>query len=129
MLSLKEVLKEKKITAGINNSDYIKQQRGYSSLGGYINQANSAKKNKKSKRSSKDDFYFLKKGVEITLKDIFGEIGFLNIKVSRIESGILYLQIFKSIWSTEVKLNQSLLIKKINKLLNRRVVTEIKIFK
>ena len=71
------------------------------------------------------DFYTVEKAVKEVCKDVFGNAGKDNIKVRKWETGKLLLTAEKSLWRSELILNQKLLISKINKLLKANVVKRI----
>lgn len=73
------------------------------------------------------DFYTVKKATEDVLLDIFGKIGLQNIKVTFYKDGFVYLNIFKSVWKSEINLNRGLVISKIQEKLKTDKIKGLKV--
>ena len=71
------------------------------------------------------DFYTMEKAVKEVCKETFGQAGEKNIFVKKWDNGILMISAGKSLWKSELVLNQKLLLLKINKILNIQLIKKI----
>ncbi len=71
------------------------------------------------------DFYTIEKATKAVLEDVFGKTGRRNVKVRKWNGSQLILSSNKSLWRSEIVLNQQALILSINKRLNSSVIEEI----
>ena len=76
-------------------------------------------------KSNSFDFYTIEKATKQVCNEIFGESGEKNIIVKKWENGRLILSANKSLWRSELALNQKLLLSKINDILNTNSVKKI----
>jgi len=79
----------------------------------------------RSTNASALDFYTVEKALIDVCKELFGNAGKENVRVKKWDNGILILSAEKSLWRTELALNQQVLISKTNKLLNKQAVKKI----
>lgn len=71
------------------------------------------------------DFYTIEKAVKEICKEIFGQAGEKNIFVKKWNNGILMISAEKSLWKSELVLNQKVILFKINKILNMQIIKKI----
>ncbi len=81
----------------------------------------------KNKGVQSNDKFAITKVINDILKDKFGEVGLLNLKVKKNENGLLVIKCFSSVWRSELMMNKDKLLRDVNKKLKEKVVKKIKI--
>ena len=76
-------------------------------------------------KTIKDDKYVIIGGAKRALIRIFGEMGINFIEIKDYKTGVLWVDFKNSTWRNEFKLQEKIIIEKINRELNQEIVNKI----